>query len=127
MNDRPKMCADCKVVHSFPLMYRVHDELWAKYARPDGKVLCMPCFERRLGRPLEKADLTPGAYENCRALQRCRAAPNPYFTDTYQKEFDLHAQFLDETILLRLEGKGNDRDALAQLVQKYESIGDASD
>lgn len=38
--------------------YMVHDELWAAHGNGKG-ILCVGCFEARLGRSLEIGDLKP--------------------------------------------------------------------
>jgi hypothetical protein len=45
--------------------YMVHDHLWAAAGMDeDGGCLCIPCLERRLGRPLTGADLKPAVPVN---------------------------------------------------------------
>jgi hypothetical protein len=48
-------CADCS--ESYPSLFMVHDWLWQKYGQGDA-VLCLGCFEARLGRDVVQEDLT---------------------------------------------------------------------
>ena len=52
----PLACHDCGK-HTHP--YQAADEVWSTtaYGVPRGGELCIPCFERRLGRPLARSDL----------------------------------------------------------------------
>ena len=52
-------CADCGKDTSEDLKdyFMVRDNLWAEYG-VGRKLLCMDCFEKRLGRKLRKEDLT---------------------------------------------------------------------
>lgn len=45
-------CADCEILQ--PNMFMIHDELWTW---EPSLILCIPCTQRRLGRPLTVADL----------------------------------------------------------------------
>ena len=46
-------CGDCK--HPDPKMFMVQDDLWVWHiGGPD--LLCLPCAERRLGRPFREVD-----------------------------------------------------------------------
>lgn len=48
-------CKDCKENRD---MFMVRDELWQQVSGVDHKhVLCLPCFEQRLGRQIQFADL----------------------------------------------------------------------
>jgi len=48
-------CDDCRV--EFPHPYMVHDALWEDHGVGEG-ILCKPCLEARVGRPLTRADLS---------------------------------------------------------------------
>ena len=49
------LCADCGPADLIGPMLR--DDIWLSIARKD-ELLCMPCMERRSGRPLTESDLT---------------------------------------------------------------------
>jgi hypothetical protein len=49
-------CRDCGV--NEPPMFVVHDDIWLSVA-PKQAVLCLTCFENRLGRPVVPLDLKP--------------------------------------------------------------------
>lgn len=46
-------CGDCHEPE--PMLFSVHKDLWA--AHGNGGILCLPCFEKRLGRPITMDDL----------------------------------------------------------------------
>lgn len=50
-------CIDCKQNALF-LVYMVHDTLWRQHTRPDESILCVLCFEKRVGRRLTVDDFT---------------------------------------------------------------------
>lgn len=56
--ERGKHC--CEDCGSYGLSYVLKDEIWAELRRSDdgGGLLCLWCAERRLGRPIEIADLS---------------------------------------------------------------------
>ena len=124
MKCKQDTCVDCGMPHFHQLMFRVHDQLWAEYAPSIDALLCLPCFEKRLGRRLDKTDLTPNTYVNCRVLQRYRSATKGL--DAFQREFDLFQQFEDEVVELFNQGKGRDHNAIAELIQRYEALDDVS-
>lgn len=47
-------CKDCQQHHS---MFVVRDDLWKKVFGAGRGHLCLPCFEKRLGRPVQLTDL----------------------------------------------------------------------
>ena len=57
--DLPNRCNDCGQP-SHP--YMVYDSLWKKIGGPN--FLCIPCFERRMGRALTQRDLIPDTAVN---------------------------------------------------------------
>jgi len=56
--DHPQFfCADCDVdTYVNEQFYMLHDELWAQVAADVDTMLCLDCFEKRLGRPLHAVD-----------------------------------------------------------------------
>lgn len=50
-------CPDCGEFS--PHTFVVHDELWQSVCPPNTQ-MCCSCFEKRIGRPLNKTDLKPG-------------------------------------------------------------------
>lgn len=66
-------CQDCGCTREDYQDFMVHDELWRRVMRPAdrsgmGGMICRPCFERRLERPLTVDDLTD--YPSNRELRR---------------------------------------------------------
>ena len=51
---RRYMCQDCE--DEGPGCFIVHDHLWSSTC-PQGGIICIGCFEKRLGRPLQITDL----------------------------------------------------------------------
>jgi hypothetical protein len=69
---RRQDCIDCGIDTSFGTgnghYYTVHDAVWRE-AVPDGEgQLCLDCLERRLGRPLTRADFVRTPYEIAKAM-----------------------------------------------------------
>lgn len=56
------ICQDCEA--ESPACFIVHDALWNATC-PQGGVICVECFEKRLGRPLEISDLKRNHTCNC--------------------------------------------------------------
>jgi hypothetical protein len=56
--DHPRFfCADCDVdTYVNQQYYMLHDELWARVAPQVDTMLCLSCFEIRLGRTLNERD-----------------------------------------------------------------------
>jgi hypothetical protein len=114
-------CADCGQPGLFEQMFRVHDELWNRYALSPEVCLCLPCFEERMGRPLEKSDLMTGVPANYRVLERWQAIKN------IAHEYYLLQRFLDDwrEIDIRLvEGKDMSEryhNAVEQTMQKHDA------
>jgi hypothetical protein len=56
--DHPRFfCADCDVdTYVNEQFYMLHNELWAQVAADVDTMLCLDCFEKRLGRPLRAVD-----------------------------------------------------------------------
>lgn len=50
-------CFDCKARILPKGWFMVKDELWEQYGQKK-EFLCMPCFEKRMNRKIEKNDLT---------------------------------------------------------------------
>lgn len=50
-------CLDCGINTVF-LVYMVTDDLWRQHTKPTEKLLCILCFERRVGRRLVDSDFT---------------------------------------------------------------------
>jgi hypothetical protein len=59
--DHPRFfCADCDVdTYVNEQFYMLHDKLWDQVAPDVGTMLCLNCFEKRLGRGLRAADFAP--------------------------------------------------------------------
>ena len=55
-------CASCGQDWKTCVLFMVHDFLWNEYGVGKG-ILCLGCFERRMGRPLRLSDLNPNV--NC--------------------------------------------------------------
>jgi hypothetical protein len=49
-----QFCSDC--LSTWPEFYMVRDDLWKAHGNDEG-LLCMRCFEKRMGRKVVKADL----------------------------------------------------------------------
>jgi len=67
--DHPKFfCADCDVdTYANEQFYMLHDELWAQAAADVETMLCLVCFEKRLGRPLHSADFIQAPINECQS------------------------------------------------------------
>ncbi len=52
---RQWICGDCKNTHHFPMVMLL-DDVWNKIANSD-ELLCIPCIEKRLERPIVPSDL----------------------------------------------------------------------
>lgn len=50
-------CADCKLDATL-LVYMVNNDLWKQHTKPTEKLLCILCFERRVGRRLVESDFS---------------------------------------------------------------------
>ena len=87
-------CADCGPADLIGPMLR--DDIWLSIARKD-EFLCLPCIERRLGRPLTENDLT-----GCRLNEGC-----PEFLARRRLANQFHDVLLRE--LARLAPSGTDR------------------
>ena len=48
-------CIDCK---ASPALFMVHNDIWSKVGLEE-KIICLDCFEKRLGRQVYILDLTP--------------------------------------------------------------------
>jgi hypothetical protein len=59
--DHPRFfCVDCDVdTFVNEQFYALHDELWFRVAADVDTMLCLNCFEKRLGRGLCSADFAP--------------------------------------------------------------------
>jgi hypothetical protein len=58
--DHPRFfCADCDVdTYVNEQFYMLHDEVWDQVASDVDTMLCLACFEKRLGRTLRAVDFT---------------------------------------------------------------------
>ena len=66
-----RSCIDCEKPDCWAFMedgihvhedFYVHDSLFEATC-PDGGIICIPCFEKRLGRPLTRDDFKGGPYD----------------------------------------------------------------
>lgn len=65
------LCQDC--FSQRDIWFVVHDSLWSDVVPEDG-IICMSCFERRMGRPLRPLDLRTDATMNHPILAGWRMA-----------------------------------------------------
>ncbi len=67
-------CLDCLEVR--PELFNVNDELWAAHGAGE-HILCAPCLEKRMGRPLAIADLTDAPVNDLIRLGHAMALREP--------------------------------------------------
>ncbi len=60
-------CVDCGQSAEY---YMVHDELWERAGYGPDVMACIPCLEKRLGRPLRRDDFTPAPVNDSFRQQR---------------------------------------------------------
>jgi hypothetical protein len=59
---RNPRCMDCGVdTDAINEQYMIHDELWREVVPSEAGMLCVGCFEKRLGRKLRRDDFRPYA------------------------------------------------------------------
>lgn len=69
-----ELCRHCNEV-ALDNMYMVKDELWDKIEQSRGDLVCMRCFEQRLGRKLQAADFTDAFINEINPTVKALRAP----------------------------------------------------